>query len=328
MNILVLGGSRFVGRHIVEALVQAGHRVSTFTRGQTPADLPASVERLQGDRNQGTAGLTALAVAGRTWDACVDVSGYTPRQVRASSEALKGRVKRYVFISTVSVYAEQHRHPIRETDPLLPPASEDVTEVTGETYGPLKVACEAIVQSIYGDACTVLRPQLVAGPGDYTPRYPYWPQRAARGDLILAAGRDTDYVQVIDARDIGRFVVKVIQDDLGGIFNLAGPRLTWAAFLGVLGAETVYWTSAEALAAQGINFYELPVYIPHSNEQGGIMDVDNSLALKAGLTLTDPTKTAQDTREWSRNADLKYSLTPQREAEIIMILKGTQIERE
>ncbi|RJF72283.1 NAD-dependent epimerase/dehydratase family protein [Deinococcus cavernae] len=319
MQILVLGGARLVGRHIVEALVAGGHEVTMLSRGQTQADLPAAVERLLGDRNDGVAGLSALA--GRSWDACVDVSGYTPRQVRASAEFLKGRVGRYVFISTVSVYAEQNRHPILETDPLLPPAAEDVTEVTGETYGPLKVTCEAIVQEVYEDACTILRPQLVTGPHDYTPRYPYWPDRVARGGTILAAGKD-DFIQVIDARDIGQFVVKVIQDDIGGLFNLSGPRLTWEEFLTLLDAVDVFWTTPEHLEQVGVNFYELPVYLPANSEQGGIMEVSNERARAAGLTLTAPLKTAQDTREWSKTTDLTYSLTPEREAEILTLLRG------
>src|SRR5262249_22309556 len=142
MHILTLGGTQFVGRHIVEALLTVGHRVSILTRGHTPDELPAEVERLRGDRDLGTVGLDALA--GRSWDACVDVSGYTPRQVRASAELLRDRVKRYVFISAVSVYGDPDIRPARETHPLLPPAAEDVTEIDGETYGPLKVACERI----------------------------------------------------------------------------------------------------------------------------------------------------------------------------------------
>ena len=319
MRILVLGGARLVGRHILEAVVAAGHEVTMLSRGQTQAELPAEVERLTGDRNDGAAGLAALT--GRSWDACVDVSGYTPLQVRSSTEFLKGRVKRYVFISTVSVYAEQNRHPVRETDPLLPPAAGDVTEVTGDTYGPLKVACEAIVQDVYGDACTVLRPQLVAGPHDYTARYSYWPDRAARGGTVLAAGKD-DFIQVIDARDIGRFVVNVIQNDLGGVFNMAGPRLTWGEFLSLLGVKDVRWTTAGELERVGVKFYELPIYLPVDNEQGGIMNTSNERARAAGLTLTDPLTTARDTREWSKDADVQYPLTPEREAEILALLKN------
>lgn len=320
MQILILGGTRFVGRHIVEAFLQASHKVTVLTRGQTADELPEAVERLQGDRNAGSAGLSALA--GRSWDACIDVSGYTPLQVRSSAETLRGCVGRYVFVSTVSVYAEQYRHPIRETDPLLPPFEGDTAEISFETYGPLKVACERIISEIYGDACTILRPQLVAGPHDYTPRYPYWVDRVARGGTILAAGKDSDHIQVIDARDIGRFAVNVVQQQLSGIFNLSGPRLTWQAFLDVLGAQNVFWVTPEQLAAVGVEIYELPVYLPDNNTQGGVMETDHSRALAAGLTLTDPAVTARDTRAWSKGAGLEYKLTPEREAEILRAIRA------
>ncbi|AIZ46309.1 NAD-dependent epimerase [Deinococcus radiopugnans] len=320
MNILILGGTQFVGRHIVEAFVDSGHAVTVLTRGKSKDELPEAVERLQGDRNEGKAGLRALT--GREWDACVDVSGYTPRQVRASAEELRGHVGRYVFVSTVSVYAEPERHPVREDDPLSPPAAEDVTEVSGQTYGPLKVTCENIVRELYGDHCTVLRPQIVAGPFDHTARYPYWVDRAARGGQVLAPGDGSDFLQVIDARDLARFTVKVVEDGIDGVFNLAGPRISWADFMTLLGVSEPVWVDAKTLETNGLGFKELPVYIPAGGEQGGLMDVDNTRAVTAGLTLSDPAVTAQETREWSKNADLEYALTPEREREILASLGG------
>lgn len=320
MNILILGGTQFVGRHIVEAFVDSGHAVTVLTRGKSKDELPEAVERLQGDRNEGKAGLRALT--GREWDACVDVSGYTPRQVRASAEELRGHVGRYVFVSTVSVYAEPERHPVREDDPLSPPAAEDVTEVSGQTYGPLKVTCENIVRELYGDHCTVLRPQIVAGPFDHTARYPYWVDRAARGGQVLAPGDGSDFLQVIDARDLARFTVKVVEDGIDGVFNLAGPRIGWADFMTVLGVSEPVWVDAKTLETNGLGFKELPVYIPAGGEQSGLMDVDNARAVAAGLTLRDPAVTARETREWSRNADLNYALTPEREREILASLGG------
>ncbi|WP_022800109.1 NAD-dependent epimerase/dehydratase family protein [Deinococcus ficus] len=318
MDILVLGGTRFVGRHIVEAFLAAGHAVSVFTRGTSPdSDLPGA-EHLRGDRNGGDAGHAALR--GRTWDACVDVSGYTPRQLHASTALLRGQVAQYVFVSTVSVYAEQGRHPVREDDPLFPPAADDVTEVTGETYGPLKVRCEQIVQEAFGPACVILRPQLVAGPGDYTARYPYWPDRVARGGTVLAAGADADFMQVIDARDLARFAVTAVEERLSGVFNMAGPRVGWREFLAMQGAADVHWTTPEALERAGVEFTELPIYLPANGEQGGIMDVSNDRARAAGLTLTDPLATAQDTRAWSTPRDTVYSFTPEREAEVLALL--------
>ncbi|PNY81358.1 NAD-dependent epimerase/dehydratase family protein [Deinococcus koreensis] len=319
MDILILGGTKFVGRHIVEAFLQGGHRVSILARGQSPDELPAPVERLRGDRGE-AGGLNALQ--GRRWDACVDVSGYTPAAVRASAERLREQVERYVFISTASVYAHPERHPVREDDPLLPPSADDVNEVTGETYGPLKVRCEEIVQEVYGERATILRPQIVAGPFDHTARYPYWVDRAARGGEVLAPGDGTDHVQVIDARDLGRFSVKIVEGGIGGVFNLAGPRLSWAEFLQVAGAAPVTWVGVHELRAHSLGFRELPLYLPDNDAQGGLMDVDNSRARAAGLTLTDPAQTARDTRAWSAGAGLEYALSPEREAEVLAALRG------
>lgn len=324
-NVLVLGGTQFVGRHIVEALLSAGHRVTIFTRGQTPDELSPEVERLHGDRQGGRAGLEALR--NRHWDACVDVSGYLPGAVRASAELLQDAVGRYVFVSTVSVYADQSRHPIREHDPLLPPAPEDLTGVTGETYGPLKVTCERVVEEVFGERATLLRPQIVAGPHDPTGRYTAWVDRVAAGGEFLAPGDGTDFVQVIDARDLARFTLAVLEADLPGPFNLAGPRLTWQRFVEVLQAGTgiqakPVWVDAQALEAQGLGWGELPVWLPVGSEQGGLMDVSNERARAAGLTLTDPVDTARDTRAWSAGTVQKTFLPREREAQVLARRRG------
>ncbi|GAQ20051.1 NAD dependent epimerase/dehydratase [Deinococcus grandis] len=314
MDILVLGGTQFVGRHIVLAFLASGHRVSILTRGRTPDELPETVERLRGDRGE-AGGLDALA--GRSWDACVDVSGYLPQAVQASVDALRERVGGYVLISTVSVYAEPDRHPVREDDPLLPPAPAGTTDVTGETYGPLKVACEHVVQTAFGARATILRPQIVAGPFDHTARYPYWVDRASGGGETLLPGDGQDHVQVIDARDLARFTVRVVEGGVGGIFNVAGPRLSWGQFARLLGVRAPVWVDAAALRDLGLGFRELPLFIPETGEQAGLMNVSAERAVLAGLTLTPPEVTARDTRAWSEHAGLSYALTPQREAEVL-----------
>ncbi|MEO8386040.1 MAG: NAD-dependent epimerase/dehydratase family protein [Betaproteobacteria bacterium] len=325
MRILVLGGTQFIGRHIVEALLAAGHTVSILTRGVTVDHLPAAVERLRGDRDQGAAGLNALA--GRTWDACVDVSGYTPRQVRASAELLEPYVLRYVFISAVSIYGDPDQRPVMETYHRLPPATDDVTEITGETYGPLKVACENIVLNIYDERCTLIRPQVVVGPYDVSGRYTYWLQRAQQGGEMLAPGDGTDHVQFIDVRDVARFVTKVIEQDLCGSFNLAGPRLTWQAFMKLMGAENIEWVSAEIIAAAGLTFVELPLFRAEGSPRSSLMDVSNARALRAGLKLTDPAVTARDMRDWSIGRDLPNALPPEREKILIQIAREQREQR-
>jgi 2'-hydroxyisoflavone reductase len=319
MEVLVLGGTQFVGRHIVEALVAAGHRVSILTRGVSPDELPPEVERLRGDRDAGPAGLGALA--GRTWDACIDVSGYTPRQVRASAELLRDGVKQYLYVSAVSAYGDPDERPVLETHPLLPPAAEDVTDVNGETYGPLKVACEQIVQEIYASRCTILRPQVVVGPHDPSGRYTYWVQRAMQGGEMLAPGDGSDHLQVIDVRDVARFVRTATQERVTGVFNLAGPRITWAAFIELLGASVPVWVPAPILLAAGLTFLELPLYRPERGARASLMDVSSDRARAAGLTLTAPEVTLRDTRAWVQGRQLTAGLPPEREAALIRLAR-------
>ncbi len=316
MNLLILGGTQFIGRHIVETLLATGHHLTVFNRGKSPDELPAGVVRLRGDRDQGPHGLRALH--GRTWDACVDVCGYTARQVRPSAELLRDRVGRYVYISAVSAYGDPVERPVRETHPLQPPASEDVTEVNGETYGALKVTCENIVREVYPDRSTLLRPQIVAGPYDPSGRYPYWVRRATLGGEMLAPGDGSDHLQVIDVRDLARFTRTVLDQGLNGSFNMAGPRITWAEFMRVLGAESVVWVPAEILQNADLTFHEqLPLYRPELGPRSSLMDVSSEKARAAGLTLTDPEVTARSTRAWLAGRGLPLALSSESEAELI-----------
>lgn len=313
MKVLILGGTQFIGRHIVETLIAGGHTVSVLTRGKTPDSLPPRVERLRGDRDAADAGLTALG--GRTWDACVDVSGYTPRQVRPSAEALSGIVGRYVFISTGSVYGDAKKRPVTEDNPTMTPAAEEVTVIDGDTYGPLKVTCENIIRDIYGDKATILRPQIVAGPHDPSGRFTYWVKRASLGGTMLAPGDGSDHVQVIDGRDLARFTRKALEEAIAGTFNMAGHRVTWKDFMTALGTKDPVWVPKELL--EGVDSSELPLYRPERGTYAGLMDVDNAKARAAGLRLTDLEVTVQDTRDWLSGVDLPLSLSAQREAELI-----------
>jgi 2'-hydroxyisoflavone reductase len=320
MKILVLGGTQFIGRHIVEAMVSAGHDVSILNRGKSQDELPTRVERLRGDRDEGVQALEVLAR--RTWDACVDVNGYTPRQVRPSAEMLRRNVKRYLFVSAVSVYGDPDHGPVEETHPRIPPAGEDVTEVGSETYGALKVACENIVGQLYGDRCTILRPQVVGGPHDHIGRLSYWVHRATMGGEMLAPGDGSDHVQVIDVRDLARFTTTVIENHLGGSFNLAGPRLTWAEFMQALHAKNIVWVAAEIIKSAGLTFVELPLYRPKGSARSSLMHVSNERAIKAGLTLTDPEITVKDTRAWLLRRNFKPALSPEIEAKLINTARG------
>jgi 2'-hydroxyisoflavone reductase len=230
-----------------------------------------------------------------------------------------------VFVSAVSVYGDPTRRPVCETHPRLPPAGEDVTEVNAETYGALKVTCENLVQEIYADRCTLLRPQIVVGPYDPRGRYSYWVQRAWRGGEMLAPGDGSDHVQVIDVRDLARFGRLVVEHALSGTFNLAGPRLTWAEFMQVLGAKNLVWVAASIIRAAGVTEFELPLFRTEQGTRSGLMEVSNERARAAGLTLTDPAATARDMRAWIRGRNLlpalSPALSPAREAELISLAR-------
>ncbi|MGI8747285.1 MAG: NAD-dependent epimerase/dehydratase family protein, partial [Deinococcus sp.] len=287
-----------VGKHSVREALSRGHTVSTFTRGKSPDDLPDTVTLLHGDRD---GGLDALR-AGR-WDACVDVSGYLPRVVRQSAEELRERVGRYLFISTVSVYADGERETTTEDAPLIElddPVSEDVKA----HYGGLKVLCEEVVSEVYGKRATQVRPHIVAGPDDPTRRFTYWPEALAAGGPVLAPGDGSDPVQCVDARDLAAFVLTLLEADRGGVYHAAAPSRPWRDFLaevadGVGQRPDLVWTPADELAARGLGQAELPLYLPRAEDIGGLMRVDNRRAVAAGLRCRPLSETAQDTLAWS-----------------------------
>lgn len=322
MRVLVLGGTQFVGRHIVEALLFSGHEVSILTRGITPDELPDEVQRLRGDRDEGMSGHKALK--NHHWDACIDVSGLTPRQVRPSAELLRESVKRYVFISAVSVYGDPDKRPVFETHPLLSPAGEEVTEITNSViYGSLKVTCENIVRDIYGDRCTILRPQIVAGPYDPYDRFSYWVRRAMQGGEMLAPGNGTDHLQVIDAHDLARFTETVISKNTGGIFNLVGKRITWSDFMKILGAKNLIWVPARIIKSEALDESELPLFRQENGPRSSLMDVSNVSALNEGLILTDVEVTIKNVQKWLPECKLSPALSPERENELIRLYTGS-----
>lgn len=218
MRILVLGGTSFVGRAIVDDALREGHEVTLFNRGRTNADLFPRTKRLLGDREEGD--YTALEEG--TWDAAVDVSGFVPRHVRQAADTLDARVGRYLFVSSNAAYAPGVGPGADESAPLRSP--EWATEEVGrDTYGPLKVACEQEVASRYGDRATVVRPGMLAGPYDNVNQFTYWVRRAARGGKIVLPGDPGQPVQLLDARDLARLVVRLLVDGRGGTFNAMGP---------------------------------------------------------------------------------------------------------
>jgi 2'-hydroxyisoflavone reductase len=295
MRLLVLGGTKFLGRHVVAHALADGHEVTTFTRGQTNPELFPDVEHLRGDRD---GDLDALS--GREWDGVVDTSGYVPRVVRQSADLLHDAVQRYVFVSSISVYAE----------PEEEPADEDVQA----HYGALKRACERVVDEVYGDRGTAVRAGLIVGPYDPTDRFTYWARRLAAGGDVLAPGRPEQPVQVVDGRDLARWLVRLALHGPGGTFDATGPQLTLGEVLERLrGSSNLVWVEKP----EGVTpWTELPLWLP---EDGWfLMQRDVSAAQAAGLSCRRLEETARDTEAWDRGEPGdRPTLTREREAEIL-----------
>jgi len=313
MRLLVLGGTEFVGRHIVEAAVASGHGVTVFHRGRTePGDLPP-VEHVHGDRDGGLG-----ALAGRTFDAVVDVCGYQPRVVRLSVGALADAVERYCFISSESVYAEPLPPVVTEEAPL---ATLGAAEGPWGWYGPLKVLCERVVTARFGERALLVRPGYVVGPHDPTDRFTSWVRRVARGGAILAPGDGSDHVQFVDGRDLGAFVVRLLEQGASGPFNVDGPPMTMAELLAAIAracgtAPRVVWLPPELVRERHLEeafpMWEGPAL--------GASVIDTSRARAAGLVTRPVEETVADTLAWDRARGLpplRAGLDPEREARLL-----------
>lgn len=335
MRLLIIGGTRFLGRHLVAAAWARGDELTVFNRGQSmaPAALPAGVRWLAGDRR---ASLEALA--GGTWDAVVDTCGYLPGEVRSLGLALRDRVARCAFISSVSAYADA-RQPNAEDAALaqLPPQA-DASVVNGETYGPLKAACEAEALAAWGaERCLLIRPGLIVGPHDPTGRFSWWPARLARAaEPVLAPGTPGDPVQCIDARDLASFVLSALDHSLSGPFNLVSPPGHWcmadllqACAQAACRQPDLAWVDSAWLQAQGVRpWMDLPLWLPPEGEHAAFMRVPVDRALAAGLKLRPLAETAADTLAWWRSlppeaqAFVQTGLAPEREAELLRHWQG------
>ena len=321
MKLLVIGGTRFLGRHLVEAAVARGDAVTVFNRGRS-GSVPAGVEQRLGDRRTD---LSALAEG--QWDAVVDTCGYLPREVDAMATRLHGRVGCYAFISSVSVYASTSQAN-DEAGALGQIDDADTEVVDGRSYGPLKALCEAALERRFGAQALVLRPGLIVGPHDPTQRFTYWPARLGRardGEPVLAPGRPDAAVQVIDARDLAAFTLKLLDDGAAGTFNAVGDTSTMATVLQtcaqVAGVSPDWrWIDIATLQARGLQpWSDLPLALPDDAEHAGFMRTDGRRALAAGLATRPLTQTVADTLAWWRGlpADQqvfdKAGLTPERE---------------
>lgn len=320
MRLLVLGGTEFVGRHIVEAALAGDDEVTLFNRGKTNPVLFPEATHLVGDRDG-----DLLALEGLSFDAAIDCSGYLPRQVRATAQLLKESVRNYCFISSISVYASFAEPGLDEVSPLAvleDPDSENVEE----DYGGLKALCEIEVREAFEDAALIVRPGLIVGPHDPTNRFTYWVRRLAEGGTVLAPGVLDRQVQMIDARDLADWVVTELPDELSGTFNATGPEelMTFDEMLAAcetaVGSDAaLQWVDEAFLLDAGVEpWSELPVWLPPGSE--GVLAVDNSKALTAGLRFRPLEETARDTYEWVHSLDAppgSAGLSPEREKELL-----------
>src|SRR5215469_7762696 len=285
MRLLIIGGTAFVGRHITEAALAAGHDVTLFNRGRTGADLFPQATTLIGDRNT-----DLIALANGEWDATIDVCAYFPRQVRELASALDNRGGQYVYISSTSAYRTPVARGFTENAPLAELADPTVEEVTNETYGGLKVACERAATELYGAGTTIVRPTYVIGPYDRTYRFTWWVERIAAGGTVLAPGDPVDPIQVIDARDMADWIVRLATVPISGVFHAVSPappfgfgNLLEEICAGVAPAGTdLVWVGEEFLLAEGETDSSLPLW-PGADSERDINAADPAAATASGL---------------------------------------------
>ena len=303
MRILVVGGTRFVGRHLVEQAGNRGHQVTVFHRGRTGVDLFPDVEHRIGDRDRDLA-----ALAESTWDATVDTCAYLPRQVHALADVLGARGGRHLLVSSVSAYQPPPAAGITEDAPLAELDDPDVDEVTDVSYGGLKVRCERAAVERYGPETLLVRPTYVVGPDDYTWRFPWWVERLSRGGEVLVPGPADAPAQLVDVRDLGSFMVGLIEGDLAGDFHAVSPQppFSWRDEIEAIRAEVapegtvLTWVDAQFLLAEGVHGRDLPLWGEGDVADGYLMAADPAKSYAAGLAPRPLLDTVRDTLDTSR----------------------------
>jgi nucleoside-diphosphate-sugar epimerase len=319
VKILVVGGTKFLGRATAEAALERGHELTLFNRGETNPTLFPEVEQVRGDR---TKNLSALA--GRDWDAVVDPSGYIPADVRASAEELRDRVGRYLYVSSISVYADFSRGPTEDSPraALEDGKPDDELMLPGyDNYGALKALAEDAVTDVFGDRAIIVRPGLIVGPHDPTGRFTYWPHRIAQGGEFLIPAPPDELQQFVDVRDLGGWMVELLEQGASGPFNATHPgtsraELVESATRVSASDATPVWTDPDWLVAQGVGqWMELPLWL-HNGDSVGMHSADVSRAIDAGLAFRPLDDVVRGTLEQAETTD-EAGLAPERERELL-----------
>jgi 2'-hydroxyisoflavone reductase len=319
VRLLVLGGTRFLGRATVQEALARGHEVTLFNRGESNPELFPEAEKLRGDRTDPE---TLSVLRGREWDAVIDPSGFFPAVVGASAQLVAGAAGHYLFVSSVSVYASQ-ASANDENSPLaeLGDMPRDRMLEDYSNYGALKALCEAAVAGVFGERHAIVRPGLIVGAHDPTGRFTYWPHRVARGGEVIAPGPPERTVQLVDVKDLGRFMVDLSERRATGSYNATHPGLSMGELLEtcreVSGSDAaVTWVPDRFLAEQGIGeWMELPLWI-HDPNEAGMLDAVVTRAIEAGLAFRSLEDTVRDTLEHAELVD-GVGLAPEREAELL-----------
>jgi 2'-hydroxyisoflavone reductase len=326
MKILILGGTQFVGRHLVEAALASGHDVTLFNRGQRNVDLFPNLAKLRGDRNGDMS-----ALRDHTFDSVIDCCGYKPEQMKRTAEALGERLPHYVFISSISAYVQ--RPPNARYDETAPLAEGD----TG--YGEEKARSEEAIEAAYPNRVAIVRPGLIVGPYDHTGRFAYWPQRFALGGHVLAPGRPERAIQWIDARDLAEWIVRLCESRTVGAYNAVTPcdansmkALTDACARASDVASQTHWISDDTLLGENVSpWTELPLWIPEADaDAGGLMLASSERAVAAGLTFRSANTTVRETLRWIQTLaeddaarGIGKTLTAERERELLAKFSST-----
>jgi len=321
MKILILGGTIFLGKHLVNSAQKKGHEVTLFNRGKHNPDWFPNVEKLKGDRDGDFESLK-----GRTFDAVIDTSGYVPRIVKLSAEFMKDKTDNYTFISSISVYKDFSEMGMNENSAAATIEDETTEEITGESYGPLKYLCEKTVEEIYKERALNIRPGLIVGEDDPSDRFGYWIYRINKGGKVLAPGPKEKNVQFIDVKDLADWTIKMVEEKNIGTYSATGPdyNLTFEKLIDdckkVSGSNAeIVWIDQKFLMNENAGAYvELPLWLPDEMDGGNNCDV--SKAIGKGLTFRLLEETLKDSMEFinsKKDYTLKAGLKTERETELI-----------